>query len=235
VDLLKFVFESSGYQLIEANQGMALYSKKDEEYYFIAEYSADELSDYFRTDKTLIAYDLVEKYKDTMPGITKNSSMIIWMTVEKLSEGLIQLRNSVYEVEEDPYVFRKYVIFSTHKAIDELKIKSVQEIIEFAANPDHFQEYQNFKSRYSNEAYCLAAQMLIKLPFLQLPTKTIQLDDLRAQLTAAIGANGELVLRSLEGRSLEDDDIRALALVPNEGNDFDKWLNSTLDSLGLKK
>lgn len=235
MDLLKSVFEDSDYQLIEANQGISLYSKKDEEYYFIAEYTAEELSDYFRTDKTLSAYDLVEKYKDTMPGITKNSSMIIWMTVENLSEGLVQLRNSVYEVEEDPYVFRKYVIFSTQKATDELKPKSVQEIIEFAANPDHFQEYQNYKSRYANEAYCLAAQMLIKLPFLQLPTKTVQLDDLRAQLKAAVGTNGELVLSSLEDRSLEDDDIRALALVPNEGNDFDQWLNSTLASLGIKK
>ena len=235
MDLLKSIFESSDYKLIEANQGVSLYSKQDEEYYFIVEYSADELSDYFRSNKTLTAYDLVEKYKDTMQGITKNSSMIIWMTVENLSEGLVELRNSVYEVEEDPYVFRKYVIFSTPKATDELKPKGVAEIIDFAANPEYFQAYQNYKSRYINETYCLAAQLLIKLPFLQLPTKTVQLDDLRAQLKAAVGTSGEHVLKTLEDRSLEDDDIRALALVPSEGNNFDQWLNSTLENLGIKK
>jgi len=201
----------------------------------IAEYTEGELSSYFKTEKTLNAYELIEKHKDTRPAITKNTSMIIWATVNGLSEGLVRLRNSVYEIEEDPYVFRKYVIFSTQKAIDELMPKSVSEIIDLAADPAHFQKYQNHQTRYANEAYCLATQLLIKLPFLQLPAKTIQLDDLSAQLKAAIGANGGLVLKSLEDQSLEEDSIRALALIPSESNDFDKWLDDTLDSLRITK
>ena len=236
MELLGSIFQSSGYTLLDAGNGVALYSSKNGEYYFIAEYSTDELADYFHVDKTLGAFDLVEKHKENLPDIAKNSSMIIWMNVPDLQEGLVQLRNSVYEIEEDPYVFRKYVIFSTEAAAAALKPKNVQEIVEFAADPDHFQEYQNFKTRYTNETYCLAVQLLIKLPFLQLPAKSVELEDLKAQLAAAVGASGELVLQSLRDKSLEEnDDIRTSALVPKEGNEFDEWLNGTLASLGVKK
>lgn len=236
MELLQNIFQSLDYELMQSKDDVHLYKKEGEEYYLLSSYKPQETAVFFDHTKTTTAYDLIEEHKSNLPDIAKNTSMIIWVEVDDLSQGLVQLRNSVYAIEEDPYVFRKYVIFSTSSARETLEGKQVKDIVSYVTEPERFQQYQTFDTRYVDEAYCLAIQLIIKLPFLQLPDVSVQLDDLRAQLTAGIGEDGKLVIEGLSDVELEEnDDVRTQALIPSSDNEFDQWLDSSLSKLGVSK
>lgn len=199
--LIKSLFIEKGFRTLEANEGFCI-TEIDTENYFLAinsigrkEYylvifikNIDGLQllelirgDYIRKcfNSIKIIDNLYEKEMD------KNSSLIFCLESELINESDLDidskqkyelLKKAIYEVEEDPYFFKKYILTYYKEQIDEITPEIVGITLAGERVTDYLQTSLNdtgiFK-RYkenplSQRKYDLICKLFIKLPFLKL-------------------------------------------------------------------
>jgi hypothetical protein len=114
----------------------------------------------------------------------KNLSLLICLKREKELTNE-ERSQEIFQVEEDPYFFKKYVLTYTEEQaliLEELfqrdKTKNSQQIInEVINNKDAFIELKNDPKKSS--LYNLCSKLMIKIPFLILERGKDQMEDLK--------------------------------------------------------
>lgn len=114
-----------------------------------------------------------EKYYNYMMNmnesniIKQNCSFISCIQVDSIKE-VQQLKNSILELEEDRYFFKKYIIVFTKNEILDLKAKiSSRHINDFIAKQiEDIELFDNFKKGNNDNYYSLLLKLLIKIPSL---------------------------------------------------------------------
>lgn len=128
------------------------------------------------------------------PAFYKNTDLIILHKLENLSE-FNKLENKILAIEEDPYHFKKYVLYYISGEEDLLNDKTYDELKLIISNQALFEEYKS--NPLLPSAYSIAARIFIKLPFLDLPKNPIDLTPLNLQVQALVA---ELGLIELDNR-----------------------------------
>lgn len=232
MDLVKRILEEYEYKKIESVDEVSFYARENEDYFIVANYQREDLINYVDSEVTKKSYDLITKYKDTYQDLSKNTSLFVCVQVEDYGTFINQHRNEIYSVEEDPYIFRKYVILYTQASHESLISKTTTEILTSAQNIDEFNTYENTLTRYSNSDYFLALQLLIKIPFLELSKDSIELKDINTRLDGVLSSSQHFIANEVGDHRLEDiESIHEEAISLNGQTEFDEWLDKTVSDL----
>ena len=128
--------------------------------------------------------------------IDKNTSLIILLEFDDLdciSNNPI-LNKYIFDIEEDKYNFKKYVITYSKKQlnelyqIDKLEGSLMENINEIIYSRDNFTSFK--QNPTEDSLYNLVSKLYIKLPFLKLNPKEGQISSLKGQIKMELGRKG---------------------------------------------
>ncbi|HFI0468598.1 TPA: ABC-three component system middle component 1, partial [Streptococcus suis] len=104
--------------------------------------------------------------------------------------------NTILTIEEDEYYFRKYVIFYTEEGLDKLN-PDIQWLLRYIRgngnDSDEESLFDKFeRNMFFDDAYFIAMQLIIKLPFISLPHSNDHFETIEDKIKLRIGT-AELV------------------------------------------
>lgn len=163
--------KNNQFKLVE--KGVDLYTNDlESEYFIIEQYNLEELVNFFDDEKT---EKIIKDFEDiTQKGkyknIKKNTSLLILVEVDNLKDGFEdeKTRKAIFLVEEDYYYFRKFVLLYSQSGLSELRDKcdniELYNYLEKGIN-----EFE--KDMFYSDAYFMAMELGVKMPFFTLPNK----------------------------------------------------------------
>ncbi|MGE6489192.1 ABC-three component system middle component 1 [Paenisporosarcina sp. NPDC076898] len=171
----------------------------EEEAFFASNYQNDSVNFYLVVFLTEISEDFLinkvpdyyNKIKSLDEGyderIDKNLSMLVCLKQSDRSKDKIM--DLIFEIEEDPYYFKKYVISYSQKELENLSSlfneeeKSSNMILnDIVNNSSLFSKFKNSNEGSEAELYDISSKLLIKVPFIRFQRNDKQLDDLALNL-----------------------------------------------------
>ncbi|MFM7457398.1 MAG: ABC-three component system middle component 1 [bacterium] len=219
------------------------HEEHDEEYYFLSEYTAKELNDYFLdSDRTKSFFDYLEGSQKEHPNVKKNSSQIIFVNVDSLVDDFKILKNQIYRIEEDEFFLKKYILLYTSEALEVLKTLSINKLQERLYNLSSFDNFFTGGLDQPNNIdpeYFLLTQLFIKLPFIKLSEVQKDFEPLDEIINYQLSENNlddfnrRLFIEDKESpckelNSLELEDMKNLSNIM-----IDEKLDSIITKLGL--
>ncbi|NRB80364.1 MAG: hypothetical protein HRU38_17140 [Saccharospirillaceae bacterium] len=196
----------SGFKLIEEIDGFVFYSKLEENSKrFLIVYETESLRnvDYYNNK----IQEIVPNELKFEPAFERNSDFIILFKIENLSD-FNKHEKYILSIEEDPYFFKKYVLYYSSEELDLVKDIDFSELKISIFNRDLFNKYKqnpNFPSIYS-----FAARFFIKLPFLQVPVSEEKMPSIEVMLD-----------ESLKNKNIFEFDKKLSLLIESKNSDLD--------------
>ncbi|QNM95110.1 ABC-three component system middle component 1 [Chitinimonas koreensis] len=134
----------------------------------------------------------------------KNCDLICIVKLKSLSD-FKTIEDAIFSIEEDPYHYKKYVLYYSASEEEITNNLSYTDIIKTISDKQKFDEYKS--DPLAPSIYSIAAKIFIKLPFLQLPFKKRELVPLKIQAQEAVDNSElttqyELIQRDLEIQTL---------------------------------
>ena len=163
---LKDILVEKGYNL--EKESLNLWGN-DSEFFILKEFDKKNFLLFYKDEELnqfISDFQSIENNK-----IIQNTSLIILLNVDDLE---VFYRNNLYkimQIEEDEYYFRKYVVLYTNEGLSKLEsnTKFLLDYIQGQDSKDRslFDKFEN--NMFFEEAYFIAMQLIIKLPFISLP------------------------------------------------------------------
>lgn len=168
IGILEKIFIKYNYKTESIYENTIFAQMSNKEYYIAANYEGEEISNFFECDKTIKIIQSFKELKEREDDIKKNTSLFICINVgetgiEKFND---ENRNFIYQIEEDEYYFRKYVILYSDKVIQNSPTFQPDDInlFEIISNQERMDKFE--QNCFADEEFYLAMQLIIKLPFL---------------------------------------------------------------------
>ena len=136
-------------------------------------------------------------------GLEKNLSMLILLEVESL-EVSPKITSLIYDIEEDPFDFKKYVLVYTREQV--VKLKSligtmdghvVNFINQFLNDSTKFTQFKRHENSDDTLVYDLVSKLFIKLPFLNMHNYQQDLTNLYKEIVDSIEEQDKKMWESL--------------------------------------
>lgn len=138
------------------------------------------------------------------PAFDKNTDLIVLHRL-KLRADFTKVESSIFAIEENPYYFKKYLLYYSDQELSLLNEQSFESISRIVMDEREFSEYRN--TPLEPTLYSIAARIYIKLPFVKVPIKESTLKPLGVYVEEVVS---ELKLEKLyntltasENQSLE--------------------------------
>lgn len=152
--LLRKLFTENDFAQFSKN----VYGFKGGSLFIVADYTELELINFFECSATK---ELLKEYKIRSgldSSFKKNSSLLICIKVVNISEAQIKLRNTIYNIEEDEYYFRKFVFLYTDEMTRSIDVninirKQLKEIVN-SGDIDKLRINQFYDQRYFFALLC---------------------------------------------------------------------------------
>ncbi|MDQ0230930.1 ABC-three component system middle component 1 [Metabacillus malikii] len=146
-------------------------------------------------------------------GMDKNLSLLIMLKVDSL-EYTSAIQSLIFDIEEDPYTFKKYILTYTSEQeamLTSLFKESHQDVTSFLNNILYDTEkFSVFKHREINEdslVYDLISKLFIKLPYLSIKNQHKEMDLILNDIIGAIDDSDRSIWEALMGlRETNDSD-----------------------------
>lgn len=183
-NFLANIMKSSGYNLIE---GISLKLLGNEhEFFLIEHFDMGDIKDFFVTEKLENLISQLQKLDNSK--IKKNISLFILVKVENIQEFYNQYLNTIMTIEEDEYYFRKYIIFYTEEGLSKLN-PDTQYLLQYIQNSDNIPNEENLFDKFEenmffDDAYFIAMQLIIKLPFISLPHSDTRFETIEDRINS---------------------------------------------------
>lgn len=136
-------------------------------------------------------YSLLIKEAFYRPDFNKNTTLIFLFKSEN-PLPTEKIKRQIYEVEENPYYFKKHVLIFTENQVIDLKSKceaiTVENLNSLVNNID-FKEFKNKPD--SNDYKQLLLNIYVKFPFLKTPNKKKDIENLTSKISTLLNANTE--------------------------------------------
>lgn len=205
-NLLENIFEQSEIRQFEF-EGLKFYNNNDAAYYFTLDIDVNELKK-IRTFEDLTnnenyrlfkkQFDVLEE-KGSSNTLTKNSSLLILVEVEKMEE-MNDLQHHILLIEEDEYFFKKYVILYSGDALKKLDTENIlKDIGTKVGNKEIFNSFSKIGYSKDIDEYIFILQLFIKLPFLKLSFNTEDFESLANKISKILGESDELLYDAMIG------------------------------------
>lgn len=186
INILKNIFRYNRYNVQDAfddiNQSGFIGSiehidKRD--YYFILDVDISNVRDNLIED---IIDEIIKKYWDINllkeygigSDYKKNTSLLLLVKVNSVCDEY-ELSNKIYDIEESPYFFKRYVILYTEKQKELIKNIGIDKYLDILSDKEQFRNYKknkkgecDFKVKINEKAlvYDIISKFYIKIPFL---------------------------------------------------------------------
>ncbi|MBM7868125.1 hypothetical protein GTO89_15040 [Heliobacterium gestii] len=170
-------------------------AKQSLEAYFIVDYLDD--SEFTNVDevkeKFIKYYNIINDSEIQKSAMEKNTYIIICLKVNITSLGK-EIRQGIFDIEEDPQKFKKHVLLYTENQVNlfnniRKSYNTTTNALYDILNSDHFQEFK--KNPENDSLYSLVAGFFIKLPFLRYKGQERMIDDLASVIFKKIHEIGE--------------------------------------------
>lgn len=155
--------------------------------YIKTDFLSEHVPSYFRAIK-----EIESGYDERMD---KNLSMLVCVKNDDFKEE--NLSGVTFEIEEDPYFFKKYVIMYNDNNLTELNKRfSTNEkdsntiLNEIVNDTESFLSYKNGESKNESLLYEIGSNLMIKIPFLRLEKKIETMEDLSKEIAERLMAEG---------------------------------------------
>jgi hypothetical protein len=165
--------------------------------------------------------------KQNFVGLEKNLSLLVLLEVDSLDLSK-EISSLIYDIEEDPYDFKKYVLIYTNEQVSLLesyKAASTGDIIPFINNIlNNSQVFSKFKNNEESEdvlIYDLVSKLFIKIPFLSIDNNQQTITNLFDDI--------------VEGIQTEDKALWESFLKLNEDSGSDPSIEEILNCIGVGK
>lgn len=121
------------------------------------------------------------------PSFKKNCDLICIHRLNVLAE-FKDHEEEIFAIEEDPYFFKKYVLYYSHAEESALTDFTYEKLVSVIADKKEFLNYK--ENPLVATQYSFASKIFIKLPFLVLPSHQGNLVPLRLQAAEAVAEAG---------------------------------------------
>lgn len=193
-EILSKIFEEHNFRLVNFPQEIqslfAVSKDMDKVNYYLVLF-VDDL--YLGTDTDFESlYSDVKSLEYYDHQTDKNLTLVVCLKRNSLKPDE-NLSNRIYQIEEDPYFFKKYVLTYTDNQVELIKnlISSKDSITNIfyktLNNHDLFLQFK--KAPYKETQYNLISKLFIKIPFLNLRSSYRQLDNLSEKISNSLDAN----------------------------------------------
>lgn len=152
--------------------------------YYLVLY-VDDIKEDFLSNEVPIYFNSIKKLEDGYDEkMDKNLSMIV--CVNTTNSKTKNITDKIFEIEEDPYFFKKYVItynMDSYKQLEKLfgGKESSNNMLNRTINDTN--KFLAFKKNEENETtvlYEICTKLMIKIPFLRLEKRLEKMEDLSA-------------------------------------------------------
>ncbi|OZQ60556.1 hypothetical protein CA600_27890 [Paenibacillus sp. VTT E-133280] len=155
-------------------------------YYLAVFLEEDESYESLTADMFNSYYDVIKGLQDGYdPQMDKNLSLLICLK-RKVLEPDHKLNKIIFDIEEDPYFFKKYVLTYTElqveKILTSLSDSGLMDYIHRILNDEAIFQSHKIRPHVESE-YNLISRLFIKLPFLDLRKMDRELSNLRKDIT----------------------------------------------------
>ena len=174
--------DDSGFVFFENIEGFSFYKKiKENNKRFLIVYETDSLREVDYYNNTIKDITPIEIKSE--PAFERNSDLIILLNLKNLGDFNTH-EQKIFSIEEDPYYFKKYVLYYSDEEVNLLANKSINDLKEVILNRDLFNAYKknpNYPSLYS-----FAARFFIKIPFLHVPVNEMKMPSIDVMLKESL-------------------------------------------------
>ena len=195
-NLLNDAVQKNSFTLLSKQDSTATYQRvAGDAKRFIIIYEADIINDINDIHDFILETTPKELTEDS--AFNKNTDLIIILKLDNLSD-FKKLESKIFAIEEDPYHFKKYVLYYIRGEELLLENKTYADLENIISDQSLFDIYKD--SPLTPSIYSLAARIFIKLPFLDLPKKQTELTPLGLQAQELIA---ELGFTELDNKVVE--------------------------------
>jgi hypothetical protein len=191
-EILQSAMLDSGFIQINSNEQIFSFKRySGDECRFVILKNTNNLDDVDIINSSTIEVIPTEIKDD--PAFNKNTDLILVVKFGQLSD-FKKVEDKIFSIEEDPYHFKKYVLYYIEGEERLLAGKTFEDIRGFILNRESFKQYKS--SPLNPSLYGIAARIFIKLPFLDMPINESQLTPLALQADALLSESNFLDLHS---------------------------------------
>lgn len=170
IDLIINEFQKAGYRIIAVNDDIFLKHKEYGDFWIIHycyDFDLKEQEDIYNRSK-----ETLPEYKEA----DKNTSLLIVMNTRQADDTL---RKRIVDIENDPFLFKKYVLVYNDKELGNLqKVIAGKEISKLIMERDVFQKLKDESVQDGIGCYHLLYSLAHKLPFMMADVKPMDSDGL---------------------------------------------------------
>lgn len=157
IDLIVQEYVKDGYVIAEKTDNVILKHQEYGDYWIIHECRSFDI-----VEQEAI-YDVSKSSLSEYKDADKNTSLLILLNVDSVDEDL---KKRIVDIENDPYIFKKYVLAYSDEAWSKLcPIVSDQNIVKLMIQPDVFQHLKDEDAKEGIGCYHLLYSLAHKLPF----------------------------------------------------------------------
>lgn len=195
-EIVENIFIENGFKKVES-----LYIE-EQDYLFMENLSEESIGFYLVLFKNKLEIDFLERnifnYYHSIKSLEheydsrmdKNLSLIIFIKSNNEQVDSIS-KNIIYQIEEDPYYFKKYVCTYTLEQLEQLKVELrgkdfyiSQFLNETVNSEENFRVFKN--ESLEKTLYELCVSFFIKIPFLILKEKEQNIEDLQLKIEKSL-------------------------------------------------
>jgi hypothetical protein len=171
-ELLNKIFFESGFKVAAETTNTIFFENPNDgrqSYYLVHFIGVQVLKGYLDSIPFEEAYMLFEEQKKLKPDIEKNTSLLIIAVTENIEQDLNTYKNSILQIEEDEFWFKKYVLVYSNESIANFNESDmiVEDLNTCILNNSQFIAFKD--ALYVNKEYFVVMQIFLKIPFLIVP------------------------------------------------------------------
>ena len=219
-ELIRKIFNNNNFELIRGFDNIDFYNNRDYTSFYLVYYidltniskheyieKLNELENrYIGRDNQVrlknLLYENIDN--DDKKALDKNLSAVYVIKV-KDSKEFSDNRNIIYDIEESPYFFKRYILAYTENQVNELVDTLKRNRINLDRISDEnlselvndFDEYKKLMKNGGEGYYELLVRLFCKLPFLNFTTNNeISIDSLEKEIEGRIGEEGLSIIHN---------------------------------------
>jgi hypothetical protein len=229
IRLINLLFEENNFNtrnLVSIPVTNIFAEEKNRANYYLALFFDESNMEQFSIEMFNDQYNAIKGLEEGYdPQMDKNLSLLLCVKRNSLQLDPI-MNKTIFDIEEDPYFFKKYVLTYTDSQVNEVLQKQKETtIMEYIhrtlSNEEAFQEYK--LNPHLESEYNLVSKMFIKIPFLNLKKMDRELSSLKNDITNSL---------SISLLKLRDDLVK---LQPSEKVEDEIISNLLFEYIGVKK
>lgn len=219
-ELIRKIFNNNNFELIRGFDNIDFYNNRDYTSFYLVYYidltniskheyieKLNELENrYIGRDNQVrlknLLYENIDN--DDKKALDKNLSAVYVIKV-KDSKEFYDNRNIIYDIEESPYFFKRYILAYTENQVNELVDTLKRNRINLDRISDEnlselvndFDEYKKLMKNGGEGYYEFLVRLFCKLPFLNFTTNNeISIDSLEKEIEGRIGEEGLSIIHN---------------------------------------